>query len=157
FNSLEFFSGRMISQPDLHPVGASTGKMIALVSPKGQGVKKLFNWGRVIQHELVHVFNLEQTDYRVPNWLTEGLAVAHEGFPRPPLWVQILTERAGADTLFDLQSIDAAFIRPRSTDDWTLAYCQAQLYVEYVSQRHGSKAIVGLLNAYREGRTTPTA
>src|SRR5262249_15165145 len=83
FNSQEFFSGRMISQPDLHTVGACTGKVVAFVSPRGQGVKKLFNWGRVIRHELVHVFNLEQTDYRVPTWLTEGLAVSHEGYPLP--------------------------------------------------------------------------
>src|SRR5207253_2511391 len=111
----------------------------------------------VIRHELVHVFSREQTDFRVPAWLTEGLAVAHEDFPRPPVWVQILTERAAVDTLFDLQSIDAAFVRPRTAHDWTLAYCQAQLYVEYMSQKHGPKAITGLLNAFRDGRSTQEA
>ena len=42
-----------------------------------------FNWGRVIRHEMVHIFNLEQTHFLVPHWLTEGLAVSNEGFARP--------------------------------------------------------------------------
>lgn len=157
FNSHEMFSGRVIATPDLHTVGASTGRMAAMVSPKGQGVKKAFNWGRVIRHELVHIFNLEQTQFQVPHWLTEGLAVENEGFPRPHVWVQVLSERAGDDTLLNLSTIDAAFIRPRSPDEWALAYCQAQLYAQYLSHAHGPKAVTEMLTAYRDGKSTPAA
>src|SRR5207253_8202087 len=48
FNRHDMFSGRTIALPDLHTIGACTGRMVALVSPKGQGVAKPFNWGRVI-------------------------------------------------------------------------------------------------------------
>ena len=78
------FSGRVVALPDLHTIGACTGRMVAMVSPHGRGVRKPFNWGRVLRHELVHIFNLEQTNFLVPHWLTEGLAVSNEGFPRPP-------------------------------------------------------------------------
>src|SRR5438477_357447 len=48
--------------------------MCAMVSPTGKGIRKPFNWGRVIRHELVHILDLEQTNFQVPHWLTEGLA-----------------------------------------------------------------------------------
>ena len=54
FNTHEMFSGRTIALPDLHTIGACTGRMVAMVSPHGKGVRKAFNWGRVLRHELVH-------------------------------------------------------------------------------------------------------
>src|SRR4029079_19622325 len=128
FNSHEMFSGRIVALPDLHTVGACTGRMVALVSPPGKGMRKTFNWGRVLRHELVHISNLEQTNFLVPHWLTEGLAVGNEGFPRPQVWNELLLERvpAGKDVM-DLDSIDLGFIRPRNQMDWHMAYCQAQL------------------------------
>ena len=83
FNTHDMFSGRVVSLPDLHTIGACTGRMVAMVSPRGKGIAKPFNWSRVLRHELVHIFNLEQTHFQVPHWYTEGLAVMNEGFPRP--------------------------------------------------------------------------
>jgi Flp pilus assembly protein TadD len=131
--------------------------MVAMVSPKGQGIRKEFNWGRVIRHELVHIFNLEQTNFQVPHWLTEGLAVGNERFARSPEWVQLLAERVGADDLLNLNTIELGFVRPRSPAEWTLAYCQAQLYVEYLTQAHGDKVVADLLAAYRDGLDTSAA
>ena len=74
----KMFSGRVIAAlPDLHTIGACTGPMVAMCSPHDTSKRliKPFNWNRVIRHELVHVFNLEQTKSRVPHWFTEGLAV----------------------------------------------------------------------------------
>jgi Flp pilus assembly protein TadD len=157
FNTHEFFSGRVIGVPDLHTIGACTGRMVALASPKAKGIRKPFNWGRVIRHELVHIFNLEQTNFQVPHWLTEGLAVRNEGFPRPPSWGQLLSERVAKDDLLDLSTINLGFMRPRSPAEWTLAYCQSQLYVEYATKVHGEKAVAGLLAAYRDGLDTAAA
>jgi tetratricopeptide (TPR) repeat protein len=151
FNNHEMFSGRTIALPDLHTIGACTGKMFAMVSPKGRGIRKPFNWGRVLRHELVHIFNLAQTDMQVPHWLTEGLAVSNEGFPRPPLWNQVLAERMAKDDLLNLDNITLAFVRPADQLEWSLAYCQANLYVEYVKKAYGDKAIGDLLAAYGEG------
>jgi tetratricopeptide (TPR) repeat protein len=157
FNSHEYFSGRTVALPDLHTIGACTGKMFAMVSPKGKGIRKPFNWGRVLRHELVHIFNLEQTDMQVPHWLTEGLAVDNEGIKHPPDWNRALVERCGADTLLNLDNITLGFVRPRTPDEWSLAYCQSHHYVTFVKKTYGDAAIGKLLGAYAEGVDDATA
>jgi tetratricopeptide (TPR) repeat protein len=150
FSNQEMFSGRIIAAPDLHTVGATTGRVFALTGPRAIGLKKPYNWARVIRHELTHIFNLDQTRFLVPHWLTEGLAVANEGFDRPAEWWRILADRSQRDQLFNLATIDAALTRPRSPDDWALAYCQAQIYVEYLQARCGPDVIAKLLQEYHE-------
>ncbi len=157
FNNHDMFSGRVVALPDLHTIGACTGRMVALVSPHGRGVPKLFNWARVLRHEMVHIFNLEQTDFLVPHWLTEGLAVSNEGFPRPPTWNELLRRRVPAGELMNLDDIDLGFIRPRTPLEWTMAYCQSQLYVEYLTKKYGPDAVGDLLAAYRDGLGTAAA
>jgi tetratricopeptide (TPR) repeat protein len=151
FNDHEMFSGRTIALPDLHTIGACTGRMVAMASPHAKGIHRPFNWARVVRHELVHIFNLEQTNFQVPHWCTEGLAVGYEGFPRPPEWNRILIERMAGGGLLDLDTIDLAFIRPRSSVEWSLAYCQSQLYVEYLEKKFGHATISQLLDAFRQG------
>ncbi len=157
FNNHEMFSGRVTALPDLHTVGACTGRMVAMVSPRGKDIRKPFNWARVLRHETVHIFNLDQTHFQVPHWLTEGLAVTNEGFPRPGQWNQLLRERVPAGDLMNLDNIELGFIRPRSPLDWYMAYCQSQLYVEYLKEKYGAKAVGELLNAYRDGLDTAGA
>src|SRR5258708_40193910 len=131
--------------------------MFGMVSPKGKGIRKSFNWGRVLRHELVHIFNLEQTDMQVPHWLTEGLAVANEGFPRPPLWNQVLAQRVAEDKLLNLDNITMAFVKPANQLEWALAYCQSNLYVEYAKKTHGDKVIGEFLAAYATGTSDEDA
>ncbi|MHB1423752.1 MAG: tetratricopeptide repeat protein [Gemmataceae bacterium] len=157
FTTHQMFSGRIVALPDLHTIGACTGKMFAMASPNSRDLGKPFNWGRVLRHEIVHIFNLEQTNYLVPHWLTEGLAVNNEGFPRPAYWNELLRERVPADKLLNLDNIELGFIRPRGQDEWTLAYCQSQLYVNYIKEKYGADAIGGLLAAYGDGLGTATA
>jgi len=154
FNSHEMFSGRTVAVPDLHTIGACTGRMIAMASPNGRGLAKPYNWGRVLRHEMVHIFNLEQTHFLVPHWLTEGLAVSNEGFDRPPSWNQLLLEHVPSGKLMNLDTIDLGFIRPRGPDEWTLAYCQGRLYVDYIKAKYGPDAIGKILAAYRDGLVT---
>ena len=77
----------------------------------------------MLRHELVHIFNLEQTSFQVPHWFTEGLAVINEGFPRPQQWNQLLLERVPAGDLMNLDNIDLGFIRRvrRWTGTWPTA------------------------------------
>jgi tetratricopeptide (TPR) repeat protein len=157
FNNHEMFSGRVVALPDLHTIGACTGRMVAMVSPRGGGINKPFNWARVLRHELVHVFNLEQTHFLIPHWYTEGLAVISEGFPRPPQWNQLLLEKVPAGDLLNLDTIDLGFIRPRSPTEWHQAYCQAQLYVEYMVDTYGKQTVGEMLAAYGEGLDTAAA
>jgi tetratricopeptide (TPR) repeat protein len=159
FNNHTMFSGRVVALPDLHTIGACTGRMIAMVSPhdKARIIVKPFNWARVLRHELVHIFNLEQTNFMVPHWATEGLAVSQEGFPMPPHWIHLLQQRVPSGELMNLDNIHLGFIRPSSSEDWTMAYLQSLQYVNYLQKTCGAKAVGELLEAYRQGLDTAGA
>jgi cellulose synthase operon protein C len=157
FNSHEMFSGRTIALPDLHTIGASTGRIVALVSPNSKTLRQPFNWARVLNHEMVHVFNLEQTGFQCPHWFTEGLAVISEGYPRPAAWNDLLKQRFAANNLLNLDTIDLGFIRPRNQMEWNLAYCQSQLYIQYLRETFGPRAIAEMLAAFGEGMEATAA
>lgn len=150
-----WFSARMVGLPFIGTVGACGGKIVALASPND--MPKKFHWGRVVKHEFVHVVNLQQTDFNIPHWFTEGIAVRLEGLPRSTSWNEVLAKRLGEEKLFDLADINYGFIRPGGGDDWTLAYCQAELYCDYLVKTQGDDALAKLLRAYRENLTTPAA
>jgi len=157
FNTHEMFSGRTVGLPDLHTIGACTGKVVTIASPKAKGLARPFNWGRVIRHELVHIFNLAQTDFLVPHWMTEGLAVRKEGGNRPPMWSSVLRDRFEKNELLNLDNIMLAFVRPRDQLEWSLAYCQSHLYVEYMIKIYGIESIGPMLNAFKDGLDTGPA
>ena len=154
FNSHEMFSGRTVGLPDLHTIGACTGRVVAMASPKAKGLSKPFNWGRVMRHELTHIFNLAQTDYQCPHWVTEGLAVRNENMSRSPAWTAILRDRFASKTLLNLDTILLGFVRPKNPDEWTLAYCQSQIYMDYLTKTHGEEAVAKVLNEYKAGKDT---
>ncbi|OWK40621.1 tetratricopeptide repeat protein [Fimbriiglobus ruber] len=157
FSTHEMFSGRTVGLPDLHTIGACTGRVVAMASPAAKGVRKPFNWGRVIRHELTHVFNLAQTDFQCPHWLTEGLAVRNEEMARPVMWTTILRDHLASDELFTLDTVMLGFVRPKGPDEWTLAYCQSQLYVEYLVKTYGEACVGKLLTAFHDGADTGAA
>ncbi len=151
----QWFSGRTVALPFIPTVGACTGKVVALASTAK--MPKPFNWSRVLKHELVHVITLQQTDFNIPHWYTEALAVDSEGFPRPQPWNKLLLDRVPKRNLLNLDTINLGFIRPKEPDERQLAYCQAQLYEQYMLKRYGPTAPIKLLNAYRRGLTTDRA
>jgi Flp pilus assembly protein TadD len=153
----QWFSTRLIGLPYVGTVAASTGQIVAMVSPNEPELARHFNWLRVLKHELVHVITLQQTDFNCPHWYTEALAVWSEGQPRPQVWSEVLVRRARRGDLFTLETINFGFIRPHSSDDWTLAYCQAELYLEYLLKNHGQDVIRKLLAAYAENLSTSEA
>jgi tetratricopeptide (TPR) repeat protein len=151
----QWFSARTVGLPWIGTVGACTGKVVAMASPRG--VERPFNWARVLKHEVSHVITLQQTNFQIPHWYTEALAVQTEGYPRPQVWNQLLIERVPAGDLFNLDNINLAFARPKSALDWQMAYCQSELYAEYVQSRFGGDSTARLLDAYREGLSTTEA
>ncbi|MBM3993290.1 MAG: tetratricopeptide repeat protein [Planctomycetes bacterium] len=159
FMKHEMFSGRVVAVPDLHTIGACTGPLVAMVSPRDTSkvITKPFNWNRVIRHELVHVFNLEQTKGKVPHWFTEGLAVRYEGPNIPPTWHALLADKVANNDLLNLDNILLGFIRPRSPLQWQQAYLQSLLYVEYLTKTHGEKSIGKMLAAFQDGLDTGPA
>jgi tetratricopeptide (TPR) repeat protein len=155
----EMFSGRVLSLPGLPGAaqGASTGPLIAIPSPHADGAGRRFNWGVVVRHELTHVFNLTQTGFLVPIWLTEGLAVRAEHTRRLDGKAALLRERLASGTAFDLDTINRGYHNFGQPDDVILAYYQGYLYVDYIARTHGAAAIAALLEAYRQGLDTGDA
>jgi Flp pilus assembly protein TadD len=166
----EWFSARMVGLPWVQTIGASTGMIVALTSPNDGD--RPFHWARVVRHEFVHILTLQQTDFNIPHWYTEALAVSSEQAPRPVLWDRLLAQRVPADPLwitaaaesgalpaglFSLDTINHGFVRPPTPNDWQMAYCQSFLYSEYMKERFGPDACKKLLYAYREQPTTSTA
>jgi Tfp pilus assembly protein PilF len=150
-----WFSARMVGLPFIHTVGACAGKVVALASPND--MPKKYNWARVLKHEFVHVLNLQQTNFSIPHWFTEALAVGSEGFPRPQSWNELLLDRVPKNKLFNLDTINLGFVRPQSGSDWTMAYCQADLYAQYMTKTYGEDALAKMLAAYRDNLDTPAA
>lgn len=159
FSKHEMFSGRVVALPDLHTIGACTGRMFAMVSihDTSKVIGKPFNWNRVLRHELIHIFNLDQTRFQVPHWFTEGVAVTHEGSAPPPNWTQMLAEKLNDNDLLNLDNVLLAFIRPRTPVQWHQAYAQSQLYTEYLTKTYGDKAMGQMLKAFGEGLDTAQA
>ncbi|HWE37448.1 MAG TPA: tetratricopeptide repeat protein [Isosphaeraceae bacterium] len=152
----KWFSARTIALPFIPTVGACTGKVVALASTRS--MPKPFNWSRVLRHELTHVITLQQTDFNIPHWFTEALAVESENAPRPQEWNKLLLERVPKHRdLLTLDTINLGFIRPKDPDQRQLAYCQAQLYAQYMVKRFGPTALPKMLAAYRRGLTTDKA
>lgn len=154
-NGHGWFSARMVGLPYVGTVGACAGKMVAMASPND--LDKKFNWARVLKHEFVHVLNLQQTNFGIPHWFTEALAVETEGYPRPQIWNDLLAERVPKGELFNLDDINLGFVRPKSGLDWQMAYCQAQLYAQFMLAAYGDDALAKMLAAYAGNLDTRAA
>ncbi|MDW8244037.1 MAG: tetratricopeptide repeat protein [Thermogemmata sp.] len=157
--SREMFSGRILALPDLPGTvqGASTGPLLLLPSPRADNRVRLYNWVSVARHELTHVFNLQQTHYRVPTWLTEGLAVHAEQDQRFLAYQELLKERLVAGTIYNLNTIARGYQNFAHSEDVITAYYQGWLYVQYLTEQYGQKAIRELLEAYQQGLSTQQA
>lgn len=150
-----WFSARMVGLPYVGTVGACAGKMVALASPND--LEQKYNWARVVKHEFVHVLNLQQTQFNIPHWYTEALAVESEGLPRSESWDRMLAERVPKGRMFDLETINLGFVRPKTGEDWQMAYCQAQLYAQYMRKTYGDDASSKMLAAYADNLDTRSA
>jgi len=148
----DWFAIRMVGMPYLDTVGACAGRVVAITSPDAAPEK--FNWAQVLKHEFVHVVNLQQTDFNIPHWFTEALAVMSEGYPRPSQWNEVLAAAHRVDELLTLDTINLAFVRPEGHGQWTLAYCQAELYAEHIQQRFGEDALAKMLAGYAANQNT---
>ncbi len=159
FATREMFSGRILSLPGLPGAaqGASTGPLIAIPSPKVDGANRQYNWASVARHELTHAFNLTQTGFLVPIWLTEGLAVKAERSRRFDTMLPLLRDRIADGTAFDLDTIGRGYHNFGNPSDVMLAYHQGSLYVEFIEKKYGAESIAKLLDAYKLGLDTGDA
>lgn len=156
FPTHKAFGVRITGKPWIHTVGACTGRVIALSSPRDEPeLMGRYDISRVLHHEFTHTVTLKATNNRIPHWFTEGLAVYQENSPRPFEWMGLLANAIRRNELFTLTSIDWGFIRPKRPTDRQMAYAQSEWMCEYINQRWGFDAIQAMLKRYREGQTQP--
>jgi tetratricopeptide (TPR) repeat protein len=153
------FSVRTVGLAGLGALGACFGPVIAMDSPSARD-RGQFSWGSTLWHEIAHVFHLELSRYRVPRWLTEGLAVLEERRARPgwgdpvgPEFVRAWTRR----TLPPPSRLNDGFIRPADAEALAHAYQLASFAAEWIESRWGARASRDLLAAFGAGLDTRTA
>ncbi len=153
FPTQRAFAVRITGKPWIHTVGACTGRVIAMASPrKSVGLMGPYNLARVLTHEFAHTVTLAATHNRIPHWFTEGLAVYQENSPRSFGWWELLADAARRDETFTLESIDWGFVRPRRPGDRQRAYAQSEMMCEFIVERFGYDTIVAMLERFRDGQ-----
>ena len=148
------FGVRITGLPRIHTIAVCTGPTIAIEIPKEGARDKhlgLFDPLAVLRHEYTHTVTLSMTRNRIPHWLTEAVAVALEDTPRTFENCLLLADAWRKGRLFDLDSINWAFIRPEQPSDRGQAYAQGRWMVEYMEKQYGWDAIRALLNSYADG------
>ncbi|UCE58523.1 MAG: tetratricopeptide repeat protein [Phycisphaerales bacterium] len=154
FPTQRAFAVRITGNPWIHTIGACTGRVIALASPRqAPELSGTYNYAQVLLHEFTHTVTLAATANRIPHWFTEGLAVSQQGVPRPFEWTRLLADAVRRDRLFTLESIDWAFIRPKRPTDRPSAYAQSAWMCEYIAERFGYETIQQMLKRFRNGQT----
>jgi cellulose synthase operon protein C len=144
------FSVRTTGSSWIGTVGASTGRVIALVAPRGgESTMGTFNWSQVLRHEYTHTVTLGVTDNRIQHWMTEGLAVNEEQAPMRWEWVPMLYHAVKNNELFPLDQLTWGFIRPKRPIDRQLAYAESYWVCRYVEETYGHDAILRMLDDCR--------
>lgn len=146
------FGVRITGKPWIHTVGACTGRVIALDSPRRAAeLMGPYNVVNVLKHEYTHTITLAATRNRIPHWFTEGLAVYQEDTPRAFEWWKLLADASRRSQLFSLESINWGFMRPRRPNDRQLAYAQSEWMCEFIVERFGFDVIDRMLRAFHDG------
>lgn len=148
------FSVRTTGMPNVGVQGASFGKVVTGLSPRGGP----FNWGQIVWHELSHVFHLQLSKNRVPRWFTEGLA-EYETVQARPEWKReddyALWQAMRAGRLPPLAAMNQAFTRVQSSEELLTSYYLAYRVVQYFADRFGFERVRGMLVAFGEGKKLP--
>jgi tetratricopeptide (TPR) repeat protein len=148
FPGHDAFSVRTTGSPWIGTVGASTGRVIAMVTP-GDKQMGTYNWSQVLRHEYTHTVTLAATDNRIQHWMTEGLAVVEERAPMRWEWVPMLYQAVKKKELFTMDNLTWGFVRPKRPIDRQLAYAQSAWICKYLEETYGHDAILKMLEMFK--------
>jgi len=157
FPTHDGFSLRIAHRGFIATIGACTGPVIAMLTPRGQPPFGHYNWADVLRHEFVHTVTLAATQNRIPHWMTEGLAVLEEPGPRSWGRMDMLTMATRRGKLFTLENIVWGFWRPPFPGARAQAYAQSEWMMEYIIERFGADKVGALLKAFDKGQTQEAA
>jgi hypothetical protein len=153
----EDFAVRTMGMPGLGALGVTFGLVIAMDSPSGRPPGE-FHWGSTLWHEMSHVYILTATNFRVPRWFTEGLAV-HEETEVSPEWGDRITPDVVAairgKKLLPVAEMDRGFIHPEYPDQVLVSYYQAGRICDYIQTRWGADKLLDMVHSYAQLKSTP--
>lgn len=150
------FSVRTVGLTGLRALGVSFGPVVAMISPSAKD-EGYFNWGSTLWHELAHTFHMGVSEFKVPRWFTEGLAVLEERRARPG-WGDdvdpgfLVAYQQGR--LLDVSELNNGFSRPEYPGQLGHAYYQASLVCELIERDYGFDSLLSFLHGYAEGRSS---
>ena len=153
----EDFAVRTMGMPGLGALGVTFGQVVAMDSPSARRPGD-FNWGATLWHEMSHVFILSATNFRVPRWFTEGLAVHEEGErsaewknqPTPDVLAAIRDKK-----LLPVARLDRGFVYPQYPAQVIVSYFQAGSLCDFVKDKWGEDKLLEMVHSYAQLKTTP--
>jgi tetratricopeptide (TPR) repeat protein len=152
----EDFAVRTMGLPGLGALGVTFDSVIAMDSPSGRPPGS-FHWASTLWHEMSHVYVLTMTNYRVPRWFTEGVAV-HEETATEPDWGDRLSPEiivALRDKkLLPIAEIDRGFVHPSFPSQVIVSYYEAGKICDYISGRWGESKLLDMIHAFAKNRAT---
>ena len=153
----EDFAVRTMGMPGLGALGVTFGLVIAMDSPSGRPPGE-FHWASTLWHEMSHVYILTATNFRVPRWFTEGLAV-HEETEASPEWGDRITPdilvAIRDKKLLPVAELDRGFIRPEYPNQVIVSYYQAGRICDYIKERWGADKLLDMVHSYADHKSTP--
>jgi tetratricopeptide (TPR) repeat protein len=153
----EDFAVRTMGMPGLGALGVTFGLVVAMDSPSARRPGD-FNWGSTLWHEMSHVFILTATNFRVPRWFTEGLAVHEEGRHSPEWKNQPTPEVLAAirdKKLLPVVRLDRGFVYPDYPAQVEVSYFQAGSICDFVAGKWGEDKLLDMVHSYAQLKTTP--
>jgi tetratricopeptide (TPR) repeat protein len=155
----EDFAVRTLGMPGLGALGVTFGEVVAMDSPSARKPGD-FNWGSTLWHEMSHVYILTATNFRVPRWFTEGLAVHEEG-KRSPEWKNQPTPDVlaaiGDKKLLPVARLDRGFVYPDYPTQVLVSYFQAGSICDFVEEKWGEDKLLDMVHSFAQSTTTPQA
>lgn len=152
----EDFAVRTMGMPGLGALGVTFGYVVAMDSPSGRP-PGTFHWASTMWHELSHVYVLNMTDFRVPRWFTEGLAV-HEETAASPEWGDRLDPHVimaiRDKKLLPVAELDRGFVRPTYPTQVVVSYFQAGRICDYINEHWGWPKLLAMIHDFAGGATT---
>ncbi len=153
----EDFAVRTMGMPGLGALGVTFGLVVAMDSPSARKPGD-FNWGSTLWHEMSHVFILTATNFRVPRWFTEGLAVHEEGErssewknqPTPEILAAIRDKK-----LLPVTRLDRGFVYPDYSSQVMVSYFQAGSICDFIKTRWSDDKLLEMVHSYAQLQTTP--
>ena len=152
----EDFAVRTMGMPGLGALGVTFGEVIAMDSPSGRPPGE-FHWASTLWHEMSHVYILTATNFRVPRWFTEGLAV-HEEMEASPEWGDRMTPDIVVairdKKLLPVAELDRGFVRPDYPMQVIVSYYQAGRICDYIQSRWGADKLLDMVHSFAQPTTT---